>query len=322
MADSQKLAEAIAHGKAGRKELARQILSELVCDDPNDAEAWLWLSACFEDANKQRYCLNKALEIKPDLPQARKALDKLQARVGSARDDLTGKPTELASALSPSSQLSSHKSTSPKIDHSEGIPFYKAMFTAVLLPSENALLNLVRHPGASAGEGFIWVFAASLISFFIGLAINIPLIQNLLQENAFTNPQIANLGGNMMLAILCAAPIAAALSVVGIILTAGLYQIAARFLVGEGTFSEMVYILCAITAPLTLVSAGVSLLPTTVSGILGFALSIYTIYLTLIAIKAVHKMGWGGACLTSLAPALIFGTCMCLAVLVAMQFQP
>jgi hypothetical protein len=78
MAD-QTLNEAVHLIQEGRKKDAGLLLKDLVLQDPGNADAWYWLSACVKDDEQRRACLEKALEINPNHLQARQELQNLFA---------------------------------------------------------------------------------------------------------------------------------------------------------------------------------------------------------------------------------------------------
>jgi protein MpaA len=77
MSDSDLLPKAIQAFKAGERERAQAILTQLLATDAKNDQAWLWMAACVSDDEKKRYCLNRALAIRPDNAQARQALEQL-----------------------------------------------------------------------------------------------------------------------------------------------------------------------------------------------------------------------------------------------------
>jgi len=87
------LTNAITAFKSGDKHTARQLLIQLLKEDPNCEAAWLWLSACTTSPEKKRQCLQKALAINPQNQHARQALDQLTpAPVLPSFTEITGAP--------------------------------------------------------------------------------------------------------------------------------------------------------------------------------------------------------------------------------------
>jgi hypothetical protein len=66
---------AIRAARAGKRWQAQALLTQALRQDPRQASAWLWLAACLDDPERQRYCLEKALALEPDNPHIRQALE-------------------------------------------------------------------------------------------------------------------------------------------------------------------------------------------------------------------------------------------------------
>jgi hypothetical protein len=73
---SERLQQATVLIKSGKNQEAQQLLAKLLSDEPNNDQAWLWMSAV-APAEKRRYCIEKALSINPNNLQARQALNRL-----------------------------------------------------------------------------------------------------------------------------------------------------------------------------------------------------------------------------------------------------
>jgi hypothetical protein len=71
-------AELIADGRdallAGEKARAQALLQMAVRDEPDNVEAWLWLSGTHSRPEEMAYCLHQVLEREPDHPQALEGL--------------------------------------------------------------------------------------------------------------------------------------------------------------------------------------------------------------------------------------------------------
>ncbi len=57
---SDKLKQAITLIKSGKKQDGQQLLLKIVADDPENEQAWLWMSAVVSQ-DKRRYCIEKGL---------------------------------------------------------------------------------------------------------------------------------------------------------------------------------------------------------------------------------------------------------------------
>ena len=69
------LVRGVAAAKAGDKDEARFYLEKMLRLDPTPdqrADAWVWLSAVYDDLAKKRDCIENALSYNPDHPVARR----------------------------------------------------------------------------------------------------------------------------------------------------------------------------------------------------------------------------------------------------------
>ncbi len=74
----QSLQEAIKAIKAGDKVLGKQLLAQIVREDPLNEAAWLWLSDVVETDEERIKCLKSALRINPDNQLAQRGLARLE----------------------------------------------------------------------------------------------------------------------------------------------------------------------------------------------------------------------------------------------------
>ncbi len=97
MSEDSLLAQAHSAIQAGDKKRAQKILRGILRRDRGQVQAWLGLAACLDDPQKKRYCLQKALALRADLPRARQALERLQdpppARLKRAQQPVKSKKT-------------------------------------------------------------------------------------------------------------------------------------------------------------------------------------------------------------------------------------
>jgi CheY-like chemotaxis protein len=77
----------MAAARQGDRSHARMFLAKVTELDPDDAYGWLWRAGLAEEAEQALVWLNRALDIDPDLPQARRALPivRIQAGIAIAR---------------------------------------------------------------------------------------------------------------------------------------------------------------------------------------------------------------------------------------------
>lgn len=81
------LKEAIAAAKAGQRPRARELLLELVEQDPRNEAAWLWLSGLLPTLNERITTLKTALTINPHNTQAQQQLQKLQTQYAALQTE-------------------------------------------------------------------------------------------------------------------------------------------------------------------------------------------------------------------------------------------
>lgn len=79
MTQQPMLTQALEALKKGEKERARGFFIQALQADPNDFHAWLGLAACIQEVDRKRYCLEKALSLRPNHPTVRRALEQLSA---------------------------------------------------------------------------------------------------------------------------------------------------------------------------------------------------------------------------------------------------
>ena len=73
------LQDAIAAINAGDKARGKQILAQLLHQDPANESAWLWMSGTVDDPEQRRFCLQKVLAINPANTAAQAGLNSLNA---------------------------------------------------------------------------------------------------------------------------------------------------------------------------------------------------------------------------------------------------
>ncbi|MCS6836999.1 MAG: hypothetical protein NZ750_13400 [Anaerolineae bacterium] len=74
-----RLLDAIELVEANRKAEALVILRDLIREDADFADAWLWMSIAVDSADKSQVCLENVLRINPRHPMALAALARLRA---------------------------------------------------------------------------------------------------------------------------------------------------------------------------------------------------------------------------------------------------
>lgn len=72
------LREGIAAAKAGQRERASDLLTQVVIEDERNVNAWLWLSGVADEAENRIFCLENVLSLDPDNEVALKGLTQLR----------------------------------------------------------------------------------------------------------------------------------------------------------------------------------------------------------------------------------------------------
>lgn len=72
--------QGIAVLKAGNRDAARRLLSAAVKQNPDDAQAWLWLTGTVDNDRERMACLNHVLRIDPGNQVAIRAIAKLRTQ--------------------------------------------------------------------------------------------------------------------------------------------------------------------------------------------------------------------------------------------------
>ena len=72
------LAQGIAAARAGDKNTARRLLTQVIQDDPGSEAAWLWLSSVLDTPQGRTFCLRQVLALNPRNQTAQKGLAALE----------------------------------------------------------------------------------------------------------------------------------------------------------------------------------------------------------------------------------------------------
>jgi hypothetical protein len=160
-------------------------------------------------------------------------------------------------------------------------------------PTEASFETILADPQASANRAYTWIFITGLI----GGVLNVGAQS--IWGSAFRNLFSANNRVNLtpICGVICV-PVGAALAVVFLIISVGLQHLVARAIGGKGIFDDLIYASAAFAAPLSLISSALGMIP--LLGCLGIFLAFYGLGLSVIAVKAVHRLDTGRAILAVL----------------------
>jgi hypothetical protein len=179
---------------------------------------------------------------------------------------------------------------------------------AISKPSVATFRELLQDPKSKLNP-YIWIGLASLLSYIIsvGLQALFGVSSFSMLSSEFGNqfgPLSSIVGAMSILSLLCCAPVAALLGVLGFFLSTGLYHLLAKLFGGKALFSELAFTASTFFVPLTVISAVLASLPV-VGPFLSIPVSIYSLVLFGIAINAVHYLGGGKAAAVVIIPVVV-----------------
>ena len=215
-------------------------------------------------------------------------------------------------------------SNTPLVDSAspQSEPFYQIWLKALTRPTEQTYLEIVNSPAASVRTAYMWLGIAYVISFVISVAIL--QLSAVFQYGGDFGSSI----GSALAAIACGAPIGAVVALLLYALEVAIIQWVAKMFKGAGSFDKLLYAFAAFTAPLSLVSAALSifsLIPLVgfCISMFGIAIVVYQIFLMVTATKAVNGFGWGEAAGSVLIPTIVFiFLCSCVTIGILMLLGP
>ena len=203
--------------------------------------------------------------------------------------------------------------TDPDHPPSQGaFPVWSKVFTK---PSVQTFVEITSHPEARARTAYIWVFLAgtlaglinSLTRFIITL-IGLRQVLPDVGQQLPGAPAVLGFGG--LLTAICSAPLTGLFSVISFVIGVAIIQATAKFFDGQGGFDKLAYAFAAIAVPFSLISAlmvPLNAIPFAVFCTLPvlLALGLYSVFLELTAIRAVHQCGWGEAAAAFFLPVIL-----------------
>jgi Yip1 domain len=188
--------------------------------------------------------------------------------------------------------------------------FIDVWVKALTKPSVATYEEFVSRPGVSLGRAFSWVFVAAFVGSIFGF-LGVILSGNLSNLGLDQSSEFLQGVSFPFLLFVCGVPLSAAFSIVGLVIVAGISQLAARLLGGVGTFTQLAYAFAAYLAPMSIVTSVLGLIPFVAC--LNVLLGLYGLVLNVIAVKAVHRFDWGRAVIASVAfvvVILVIGACV------------
>lgn len=189
-------------------------------------------------------------------------------------------------------------------------PFYQTWIKALTKPNEQTYVEIANSPDANPNKAYLWMFLVSLVSGLISAVIS--LIVSSMQYGSEIGAGIGT--------VICIVPIAGAIGVGLFAIGVAIVQWVASRFGGTGSYNKLVYVVAAYGAPIGLVSgllASFNSIPYVAicSGILVLGLSLYSLYLEILSVKAVNGLDWGKSAASVLIPFfVILFVCGCLVI--------
>lgn len=171
---------------------------------------------------------------------------------------------------------------------------------ALTKPSTATFTEILQDPKAKRSP-WLWVGLASLLGYILAA-----LLQSIFGSSMFstvTEQLGTEFNAGSTIAAICCAPFSALFAVGGFALLVGIYHLFAKMFQGSGTYSQLAFALASFQVPLTVVTSVLAAIPYV--NFLTFAIGIYSLILTILAIKATHQFSTGKAVAVVLIPVAI-----------------
>src|SRR5690349_9139047 len=131
---------------------------------------------------------------------------------------------------------------------------------ALTKPSDQTFARIAQSPNAKLTTALLWVFLGSLVNLLLASLVQGAVFRQIMQNSNFGGNAFPRTFGGGLFAVVCGAPIAAIISVVGFLIFVGVVQLLARMFGGRGTFEQLAYATAAIVTPFSLVNSVLTLL--------------------------------------------------------------
>lgn len=181
-------------------------------------------------------------------------------------------------------------------------PFFQVWREAVLRPSAATFDTLLDDPQVSMSRALLWIAVTTGISTALQVSLG-GLFQAVLgtESSFYTLFNLlfddVNEGQTLGLGLLCAVPVGMLLAVIGVLVGGAILHGISRLLFGgDGTLEDLIYLMAAYTAPISLINGILAPLP--YIGLLSFFVTLYSFGLQVLAVKTVHHLGWPQAIFT------------------------
>jgi hypothetical protein len=114
------LRRGIAAAKAGQRQLARDLLSQVIEQDERNEQAWLWLSGAVELLDDRHLCLQNVLVINPGNVHAQAGLRLIEQAINRRSGEVEGTPPKSASPSPRPALPEGGRAIAPPLGEEEG----------------------------------------------------------------------------------------------------------------------------------------------------------------------------------------------------------
>lgn len=183
---------------------------------------------------------------------------------------------------------------------------FQAFIDAVTKPTVENYENLLRNPRVTPTNAYLWVALSAAVAGLIFAIIG-----------SFTYKDTVEGFGSVLYVLLCTAPLAGVLSVIGVTISAAAASAIAKAFGGTGTYDQVISLYGVISPPMLFVNLIISSIPFV--NALSFFVGIYQLFLYIQAIRAAHKIDGIKAAIAALALPLLILCCLAIVVALALS---
>ncbi len=289
------LQQAIDLIRSGQRAEARPLLQDLIRSDPQNVAAWLWYVETCQTQAERLKILEACARFNPGHPQVEKALTVLRSEAPPVPE--TVRTWDPVPYTPPKEPAPAWEYTPPPAPQPPPEPpprayaWYEVWWEVLSYRPVEAFEDLLRDPNARAGRAYLWVGITGLIGMLLSALLQMNSVRRVMENPQFQqvfvdSPRFAAYVYASI--FLCLVPLGSLFSVLGLMLTAAFQNLLSRLFGGVGNYAGTVYLLGAISAPISLASAILSNIPFV--NCLTIGLSIYTLLLNVRALMAAQQI--------------------------------
>lgn len=178
----------------------------------------------------------------------------------------------------------------------------KVWLVSFFKPPVATFEKLVNDPRAGFGRAFAWAFLGSLGTTIAALALLL-ITGSIAGFELLKDPSSLPTTRIILIAAAALLPVAAAGGILGLLANTAVAHFMAKITGGKRSFRKLTYGMSTYLVPAAFISTILSFIPAV--GAAALLVEAYTVYLDTAAVKAIHRITWGGAFLAALVPFLL-----------------